>query len=255
MKIMILSIALILGSLSVLSAQDYNLPVSTTSETAKRAYQAATYLASNLRFDAARMEMEKALEADPNFFMAYVYDYQVMAKEEDKAGLMDKALAIDPSAFTEAEQIMRRQMLAWKADPKAKPAEAMKALTAAFPSTVEAFEWAYLHAFYTDRDQEAGYAYAQRLIALDPHFGPVYNGLGYYYMGKKEMDNAKAAFEKYLEIAPSEPNAHDSLGEYYMTVGDYAKSAEHYDQAVSLGMEGSKQGAEKARAAMAKEGN
>jgi hypothetical protein len=37
MKTTILPIALILGSLSVLSAKDYNLPVSTTSETAKRA--------------------------------------------------------------------------------------------------------------------------------------------------------------------------------------------------------------------------
>ncbi len=39
----------------------------------------------------------------------------------------------------------------------------------------------------------------------------------------------------------------------YLTTGDYAKSAEYYDRAVALGMEGSKNGAEKARAALAKE--
>jgi Tfp pilus assembly protein PilF len=255
MKHFLLALALIAGSLTLLSAQEFYLPVSTKSETAKRAYQAATYLGANVRFDAARAEIEKALEADPNYFMAYAYAYQALANEADKPALLDKALAIDPSGFTEAEQIMRRQMAAWKADPKAKPAEPMKALTAAYPNTVEAFEWAYLHAFYTDRDKEAGYAYAQRLLELDPNFGPAYNSLGYYYMGEKEMDKAKAAFEKYLEIAPAEPNAHDSMGEYYMAVKDYAKSAEYYDRAVELGMEGSKQGAEKARAALAEEGN
>jgi Tfp pilus assembly protein PilF len=255
MRKLLFTAALFLGNLAFLSAQDFYLPVSTTSETARRAYQAATYLGANVRFDAARAEIEKALEADPNYFMAYAYAYQALANDADKPALLDKALAIDPSGFTEAEKIMRRQMAAWKADPKAMPTEAMKALTTAYPNTAEAFEWAYLHAFYTDRDKEAGYAYAQRLIELDPNFGPVYNSLGYYYLGEKEMDKAKTAFEKYLEIAPAEPNAHDSLGEYYMTVGDYAKSAEYYDQAVALGMEGSKQGAEKARAALAKEGN
>ena len=255
MKSIFFSLALLLGNLAFLSAQDFNLPVSTTSETAQRAYQAATYLGSNLRLEAAEAEIGKALEADPGFFMAYAYAYQVLAKDADKPALLDKALAIDPSGFTEAEQIMRTLLLTWKTDPKAKPTEAMKALTAAYPNTVEAFEWAYLHAFYTDRDKEAGYAYAQRLIALDPHFPPVYNSLGYHYLAEKELDKARAAFEKYLELAPAEPNAHDSMGEYYMTVGDYAKSAAYYDQAVALGMEGSKQGAEKARAALAEEGN
>jgi len=233
-------ILLFLASLSSLTAQEYQLPVSSNSEAASKAYQAATYLASNVRFDAARVAFEKCLEADPNYFMAYAYMYQ--------------ALAIDPSNFTEAEKITRQLLLTWKADPQAKPAEAMKALTEAYPNTVEAFEWAYLHAFYTDRDPEAGYAYAQRLIELDPYFPPVYNSLGYYYMGKKDMDKARAAFAQYLELAPAEPNAHDSMGEYYMAGGDYAKALAYYEQAVALGMEASKAGAEKARTAMEQEG-
>ncbi|NBC08846.1 MAG: hypothetical protein GVY26_16770 [Bacteroidetes bacterium] len=69
-------------------------------------------------------------------------------------------------------------------------------------------------------------------------------------MALGEMGKAKAAFEKYLELAPDEANAYDSMGEYYMVAKDYAKSAEHYDRAVELGMEDSKERAEKARAAL-----
>ncbi len=247
MKSILFSAALILGLLTSLNAQDFHLPLSTQSETAKRAYQAASYLGSNIRFDAARVEIKKAIEADPDFFMAYVYDYQVLARDEQKPAVLDKALAIDPSNFTEAEKIMRRQMQAWKTDPKAKIAEAMKELTTAYPNTPEAYEWAYLHALFTDGDKDAGLEYAKKLIALSPDFGPVYNGVGYIYMGKKEMDKAKAAFEKYIELAPAEANAYDSMGEYYDISGDYAKAAEYYNRAVALGMEGSKSRAEKAR--------
>ena len=97
--------------------------------------------------------------------------------------------------------------------------------------------------------------YLLRLLELRPEYGGGYNTLGYNYMALQEMDKAKAAFEKYLELAPNEPNAYDSMGEYYLNTGDYARSAEYYDRAVALGMEGSKKGAEKARAAMEHGGN
>jgi Tfp pilus assembly protein PilF len=66
------------------------------------------------------------------------------------------------------------------------------------------------------------------------------------------MGKAKAAFEKYLEVSPDEPNAYDSMGEYYMVAKDYAKSAEYYDKAAEMGMELAKERAEKARAAITK---
>lgn len=255
MRTPLLIIALLLGSAIALKSQDFYMPVSTTSEEAKKAYRAASYLGSNIRFEAASMEIAKALEADPNYFMAYVYAYQVLAPADQKEVVLDKALAIDPSNFTEAENILRKQMLAWKADPKARPGEAMKALVAAYPTTVEAYEWAYLHAMFTEGDLDAAYDYASKLIELDPYFPAVYNGLGYLYLRKNEMDKARAAFEMYLELAPAEPNAHDSMGEYYMLTEDYAKAAAYYDQAVALGMKASKAGAEKARAAMEAAGN
>ena len=90
---------------------------------------------------------------------------------------------------------------------------------------------------------------------MRPGYGGGYNSLGYSYMAIEEMDKAKAAFEKYIELAPNEPNAYDSMGEYYMAAKDYARSAEHYDRAVALGMEGSKAGAEKARAVLKQAGN
>jgi tetratricopeptide (TPR) repeat protein len=245
--IAIVSLQLTISS-TTLYGQEFYLPLSTTSKTAENDYHAATLYASNVNFDAARYNMDKALAADPLFFMAYAYAYQVYATDEEKPALMEKALAIDPANFTEAEKIMRELMLVWKEEPKTLPTEAMKALVAAYPTTAEAYEWAYLHAAYTEGNMEAAFAYAQKLLEMVPDSPPVYNFMGYYYLQAKQMDKAKAAFEKYLELAPTAANAHDSMGDYYMNIEDYEKSAEYYDQAAALGMESSKERAEKARA-------
>ena len=252
MKSLFISVLLLVSSTTFLFAQDFYLPVSTESTEAQNAYHAALYLGSNLRLDAARYEIEKALELDPGFFMAYAYQIQVLAADEEKLPLICRALAIDPSHYTEAERIFRGQLSLWIKDPGASPAAALQALVAAYPTTAEAYEWAYLHAAYTDKDQSAAFEYAQGLIELDPHFPPVYNFLGYYYLQREELDSAQAAFEKYLELAPAEPNAHDSMGEYYFLTGDYAKSAAYYEQAAALGMRESQARADRARAQVKK---
>lgn len=247
MKTLMTVFALCLCGAFTTLAQDFHLPVSTTSKKARKAYAAASYLGSNIRFEAAQLEIDKALKADPDFFMAYVYAAQVLARGEKKAELIRKALAIDPSGFTRAEMIMRSQLSIWNEDPEAKPTETMDALVAAYPETPEAREWAYLHAAYTENDLDRAFRHASRMVELAPDFGPVYNALGYFHMEREEMDKARAAFEKYLELAPAEPNAYDSMGEYLLNTGDYYKSAEYYDRAVALGMEDSQKGADKAR--------
>ena len=44
-----------------------------------------------------------------------------------------------------------------------------------------------------------------------------------------------AAFEKYLDLVPAEPSAHNSMAEYYYNAGDSAKSEEYFKQAAALG--------------------
>ncbi len=249
MKTLIFSMAFLLGGLTIITAQDFYLPVSTSSESAKAAYYEAEQLASNIKIKEANLKLDEAIEADPNFFMAYVLKIYY-ASGETKAALIDKALAIDVSKLNQAENIVRQQLPIWDEDPKAKIGENMKALVAAYPSTPQAYHWAALHAAYTDQDAGASLKYSEKLAELSPDFAPNYNSLGYMYMAEKQMDKAKAAFEKYIALQPDEANAYDSMAEYYMVNKDYAKSAEYYDKAAALGMADSKGRAEKAREMM-----
>jgi tetratricopeptide (TPR) repeat protein len=253
MKTLLFSLALLLGNLTFLSAQDTYLPVSSSSEAAKAAYDKALEAAENANIPAFFDGMKAAVEADPNFFMAYVnlaFAETAFGQYEKAAAFIKPALAIDPAGFNECERIHRKALEAWDKDPKADPAPYMEALTAAYANTAEAHDLAARSAAWISKDPKAAVKHLERLLELRPEYGGGYNTLGYNYMALEEMDKAKAAFEKYLELAPNEANAYDSMGEYYLVAKDYAKSAEYYDRAVELGMEGSKAGAEKARAAM-----
>ncbi len=248
--------ALLWGCLISLSAQDIYLPVSSTSEMAKAEYFKAIQAGENANIPGFFDGMKAAVKTDPNFFMAYVnlaFAETAFGQYEKAAAFIKPALAIDPAGFNENEQIHSKALQAWAKDPKADPAEYMEALTVAYPNTAEAFDLAGRSAKWLSKDPKAALKYTLRLLELRPGYGGGYNSLGYTYIELGEMDKAKAAFEKYLELAPNEPNAYDSMGEYCMVVKNYAKSAEYYDRAVALGMEGSKNGAEKARAALAKE--
>ncbi|MCP9237348.1 nuclear transport factor 2 family protein [Lewinella sp. JB7] len=218
------------------SGQDFFLPVSTSSTPAQEAYRTASHLASNIHFADAREKIDEALAADPDYFMALVYSIQVLAAKKDKPALIERALAIDPAKFTPAERIMREYLVALRDKPDASPAASMKKLVQEYPTVPEAFEWAYLHAAYSDKDDEAAERYALRLTELAPDFPPVYNGLGYLKMGQGLMAEAKTYFDKYLALAPDEANAYDSMAEYYAENKDYAASVRYYNQAAAMGM-------------------
>ncbi|MEO6282057.1 MAG: tetratricopeptide repeat protein [Dyadobacter sp.] len=246
MKKLFAGLALLWGSITIASAQDFYLPVSSTSKTAIASLHRASDLYSNIHFKEAKAEIDKALAEDPNFFMAYVYAVQFGTRKERPA-LLDKALALDAAKLNEAEKIMRQYFVSWKADTSAKAAETMTALVAAYPKTPQALEWASLHAVYTDKNVDSALDYAEKLAKMSPKFAPVHNIMGYLYMEKKEMDKAKTSFEKYVTLAPKEANAYDSMAEFYMNNKEYAKSAEFYDKAVAMGLPDAKERADKAK--------
>ncbi|MBK8555447.1 MAG: nuclear transport factor 2 family protein [Lewinellaceae bacterium] len=253
MRIKIFSVALLLGFLSSLSAQDIYLPVSSSSEAAKSQYFKAIQAAENANIPDFFDGMKAAVKTDPKFFMAYVnlaFGETAFGQYEKAAAFIKPALAIDPAGFNKNEQIHRKALEAWDKDPKADPAKYMEELTAAYPNTAEAYDLAGRSAKWLSKDPKAAVKHLLRMLELRPDFGGGYNSLGYTYMELGEMGKAKAAFEKYIALAPKEPNAYDSMADYYLTNKEYAKSVEFYDKAAAMGMGNAMAGADRARAGM-----
>lgn len=235
------------GSLPMIMTDNYYLPVSTKSQTAKADYYKAALLGSQIRIGEAKALLGEAIKKDPDFLMAYglmIY----YSSDEEKDALIDKALAIDAKNFNDAEKNVRRQLAIWDKDSKASVAGELKLLVAAYPNTPQAYHWAASNAGFNDNNNDAAIEYALQLAALSPDFGSAYNTLGYAYMRKNEMENAKSAFEKYLVTSPSDANPYDSMGDYLMANKEYNKAAEFYDKAAAKGMSSATE-----RAAVARE--
>ena len=246
MKTSLVTIVIFFCSIASVSAQNFYLPSSSKSKKAVKTMHEAAELYGHVHIAEGNAKIAQALTEDPNLFMAHVNAAQ-FASKAGKPAIIEKALAVDAQNFNEAEKIMRGVMEKWQQDLDYLPGEEMKALVAAYPKVPQATEWASLHAFFTQKDVDAGLAYAQKLAKMSPKYAPNYNSMGYMYLQKNDMDNAKAALEKYIALAPKEPNAYDSMGEFYAITKDYAKSAEYYDKAVAMGLDDAKVRAEKAR--------
>ncbi len=250
MKILLLIFALFVTMSNELPAQDYYLPISTKSPAAKATYFKALSLGENAHIAEYLAEMNKAVQEDPSFFfaLAHLTMGHIAFKDTDQAQeTMTRALAISTSGLTPAESILRKMLVQWKQDLTADPTEIINELIAKYPNTWQAYELAANTAKFIEGNDAAAAAHLQAMARIRPDNGTAYNGLGYHYMAINEMKMAKAAFKKYIRVAPKESNAYDSMGEYYMNVKNYKKSAQYYDKATELGMETSRERADKAR--------
>ncbi len=226
------------------------LPVSTSSEEAKKAFIMAMDRIWNADYRSFEKNIDEALKADPNFFMAHANRALVLSAEKDNKDVsnhIDKALAIPQDGFTPAENIIRRMLIAIKDDKRSDIKSLNDELINAYPDNMMSYGLAYNISRFNLDDQDRASQYNRKMLAIDPNFGPAWNQMGYYYMDRNKMDSAYIAFKNYADNAPNEPNAHDSMGDYYMKAGDFDHASQHFDKAVALGMEVSKEKAEKAK--------
>ena len=69
-------------------------------------------------------------------------------------------------------------------------------------------------------------------LELDPTQKLIYNNLGYLYANRGEFTTAFKYFDKYQELAPDEPNPHDSKGEILMRAGRFDEAIEQLNIAL-----------------------
>lgn len=254
MKKLILFTILIFG-FQTLQAQDYFLPVSTTSEEAKKNYQAAVMSVQHANFDAFRDLMLKAIESDPEFFMALAHRGIGSLNATDPGFPKEnikKALAVSETKLTDSEKILRKALLMLDTDLKADITGVINELQTAYPNTAQAYDFGLFVNYFYKKDYPEAVKNGEMLVKLAPEFGGGYNMLGYANMEAGNMKAAKASFKKYIKKFPEEANTYDSMGEYYLNVKDYKNSAKYYQKAADMGMETSQERADEAKKLMTK---
>jgi len=207
------------------SSQAKTMTWTTKSDEAKDlALQGADYF-MNIEFPQAYEKFEQALKLDPNFTVALVFMTN-LTQGEAKKQYAQRALKSAENK-TEGEKLFASLVKDGLSEQDRRDAWAK--LHDMFP------DGAMISNFYvvTRATPEERFAAAQDYIAKFPDKPWMYNTIAYFYMqDKKDMENAKKNFEKYIELYPDGYNPYDSMGEYYMTAGDMDNSKKYYSMAL-----------------------
>lgn len=252
MKNILILVLFLFGSQSI-HAQEYFLPISTDSETAKQHYKDAVNSAQNADIEGYNESIKKAVADDPEFFMAYAHWALGMAGLNESEAFKEvtaKALAVSESKLNPAEKSIRKGIENLLNNRTADLNPVLGELKQNYPEVPQVYDLGLFINYWINKDYQAAVENGKMLVKLSPKNAGGYNMLGYALMETGDMKAAKSAFENYIKLAPAEANAYDSMGEYYMNVKDYKNSAKHYEKATELGMEASRERAEEAKRLM-----
>jgi tetratricopeptide (TPR) repeat protein len=175
----------------------------------------------NVEFPQAYQDFSEAITLDPDFTVALVFMSNLTRGEVRKA-YAERALK-SAANKTEGEK-----MFASLVDPESTPAsgaETMARLHKMFPNGA-VIDWFYVQSRPTSEERIDA---AEEAVNKFPNEPAMFNMMGYIAMqDKKDNDKAKTYFEKYISMYPEGYNPYDSMGEFYLNVGDTTNSKKYY---------------------------
>ena len=213
------------GAAPLLQAQF--VPVTTTSDAARVHFTRGVAVMGNANFAGSVPHFDAALAADPQFASAHLYRAVATAQNRDEH--MRRASAGNASA--PERQMIDAQAAHLRGD-HARERTLLAAVAGQYPN--DPMAWLWLANTDMTQDNAAGaVAAAQRGLAADPSFAPLYNTLGYSEMRLGNVVAAEQAFRDYLRLAPGEPNPHDSYGEFLMLQDRMEEAEAQFEMALT----------------------
>ncbi len=188
--------------------------------------------------------IDKAYELDNDMFLALMFKGVGAGPEEGQA-LIKKAMSIETDL--NAGEMVFKGMMANLGDTAYKAGDDASKLVELYPD--DAALYAFVGYLYnSDGEPSKALELLKKAERTEPT-PAIYNMMGYAYLQMQEMDEAKNAFAKYLELAPQSANPFDSMGDYFMAAEEYEAAAKSFEKAYEIDnrMTESKAKAQKAR--------
>ena len=180
--------------------------------------------------------LEKAVALDSTFALAYLYLARTHANlEEDEAA--DSLYEQAKMFATRAPAKDQMYIDAWYAgrienNPE-KKIRILKEIIHQYPQEKEAY--ANLAWYYQNQKQfDLALATYEKVLDMDPQYGPVLNMMAYTYCDMKQFEKAAEYFDRYLKALPGDANPYDSIGELYLSMGQLDKAIDYYEHAIQV---------------------
>jgi len=208
------------------------VPITTSSDEARALYMQGQSLLDNLHFVEANEVFTKAVEADPDFAMG---QFMLAATAQTAAQFFRAVRQAQYLAanVTEGEQLYIDALVAGSKNDQASQLVALNKLLAMYPRD----ERTHMQlANYYNGQQMFGEAVKHfgHATTINSEFANAFNSLGYAHRSNDNLDGAKDAFARYVELIPDEANPYDSYAELLMEMGEYDQSIENYRKTLEI---------------------
>ena len=187
-------------------------------------------------FDDARRFLEKAVETDPTFALAYSYladVHNILGNTKARDEAIKKAKELSKKATAKGRLFIEAAYATHIEKDSEKKFHILKDLVKKFPKEKRArFD---LGLEYKGRGlfQEATAEFNQAL-ELDPSYGYAINELAYTYSYMGNFEKAIEYFEKYASVSPGDANPLDSMAEMYLRMGKLDEALAKYREALEV---------------------
>ncbi|HLQ23601.1 MAG TPA: tetratricopeptide repeat protein [Gemmatimonadales bacterium] len=173
---------------------------------AAEAFNSGRQLFENLRQAEAEAQFRKAIGLDPDFALAHAYLGAITPGAEGDR-LLDRAATLS-AKVPEPERLVVESFVAFRHGDEEKARAAQRRVAELAPDDWRA-QFAWGGQLSAARKWSEAAAALRKATQLNPKAGPAYNSLGYAELAQGHNDEAIAAFKRYAEANPTEPNAVD----------------------------------------------
>jgi tetratricopeptide (TPR) repeat protein len=208
------------------------LPITTASEDARKLYLQGRDLLEKLRGTDARQLFEQAVARDPNFALAYIGLANTSGTTKEFIDATTRAVSLAGKVSEGERHLILALEAGLKGDPKGNLTH-LTELVRLLPNDERAHTLlGNLHFGRQDYDQAI--THYLKATSLNAEFSTPYNQMGYAYRFLERFTEAEAAFKKYTEMIPGDPNPYDSYAELLMKMGRFDESIKAYEKALAI---------------------
>ena len=220
------------GSAHGQAAPPKKVPVTTSSEEARKLYLQGRDFAEKLRATDANRLYREAAAKDPGFALAHVGVANTSGTTKEFLEAAARAVALVDKVSEGERKIIRALDAAAKGEPAAVLSNYVE-LVALFPDDERAHTLLGNN-YFGRQEYDKAIAAFTKATTVNPSFSQPYNQLGYAYRFVDRFAEAETAFKKYIELIPNDPNPYDSYAELLMKMGRFDESNKMYEKALAI---------------------
>jgi tetratricopeptide (TPR) repeat protein len=183
-------------------------------------------------YNGARRHLEKAVEIDSTFAMAYLYLSMVYASMQMgiNTEIVEKAMRYAGHA-TERERLYIESFNARVIEEdREKTVRILEDLVRKYPKEKRGYFWLAWQAENESRHEDAIALY-KKALALDASFIVALDQMGFIYTYMGEYERALDYYERYVAASPGDPNPLNGIGRIYILMGNLDRAMANVTEA------------------------